>query len=300
MLTSTLQYSLNYRFSILLISLLFLILFIPNPFSEASPLPDSVNSLNIKAIKNLNEMEECLNRLFSKSIQTKKDKQFTFEFQFLILEKSGESINKIIELQKNADLSNKVKVLKFRELFSKNAKILDLIKTTNQEIITEIQELKLDDMEDIDAFLASPQWQTPHRLISLARYWTSWNEYYSSFLFLDDDSVNANLLSSAVKGFSLTLTDIKERVMVIKALFGRALCFNGLGKYKKSIRDFDSVIQKARHDDPLYILSLFEMAQVNYQTGDFDAALNQLNDLDKEDTKTESPNFFLKGTAIYA
>ncbi len=277
------QNSLIYRFSIPPILLFFLIFLIPQPSVKASPLSESVNIINVKQIESLGEMETCLNRLFAECVKAKQNERLTFEFQHLILEKSGESINKIIELQKSADLSKHDESSRFRVLFSKNAKILDVIKTTNQENITEIQEQKLDEMEDVEAFLASPKWQTPHRLISLARYWTSWNEYYSSFLYQDNDSISTSLFTNAIKGFSLTLTDIEERVMVIKALFGRALCFKGLGKHKKAIRDFDSVIQKAKHEDPLYILSLFEMAQVNYQTGDFDTAMDQLNELDHEE-----------------
>ncbi len=231
-------------------------------------------------------METCLNRLYKTCLSAKESNRFTFEFQDLVLVKSGECINKIVELERGADLSKNYQSRKFRPLFSKNVKILDIIRSINQENITEIQEEKLDNMEDVDAFLASPQWQTPHRPISLARYWTSWNEYYSSFLYQDDDSIRTNLLSKAIKGFSLTLTDIEERVMVIKALFGRALGFKELGKYKESIRDFDYVIQKARQDDPLYIQSLYENANLNYQTGDFHASLDQLNKLEKaEDQK---------------
>jgi len=270
---------------ILLSLLLFLVLFISKPPALASTPSEPLKAIDVKQVKSLNEMESCLTTLFARCLKAKQDERFTFEFQYVILEKSGESINKIIELQKSADLSKTVVSLKFRALFSKNSKILDVIKTTNQENITAIQEEKLDQMEDVDAFLTSPQWQTPHRLISLTRYWTSWNEYYSSFLYPDDDVISTNLLSTAIKGFSLTLTDIEERVMVIKALFGRALCFKELGKYKKSSRDFDSVIQKARQDDPLYTLSLFDKAQVHYQTGDFEASLEQLNELDQEENQ---------------
>ncbi len=274
--------SVTYRFIILSFLLLFLNCVIPDQYTVASPLSEPVKTINVKQIKSLADMETCLNRLFNECVKAKQNGLFTFDFQYELLEKSGESINKIIELQKHADLSKNDEYLKFRVLFSKNSKILDFIRNTNHKNIAEIQEEKLDEMEDVEAFLASPQWQTPHRLISLTRYWSSWNEYYSSFLYPDDASISTNMLSMAIKGFSLTLTDIEERVMVIKALFGRALCFKELGKYEKAIRDFDSVIQKAKQEDPLYILSLFEKAQVNYKIGDFDAALDQLNELGNE------------------
>jgi len=246
----------------------------------------SVSDINIKKIDSISTIEKCLDNIYTECLKAEQADRLSHTFQDSILEKSGECINKIVELERNADLSKDAESEKFKTLFSINGKILQFIMTTNQEDITEIQEEKLDKMEDVDAFLASPQWQTPHRLISLSRYWMSWNEYYSSFLYPPNDSISTGLLGNAVKGFSLTLTDIEERVMIVKALFGRGLCFKELGKYDKALRDFDSVVQKARQDDPLYILSIYEKAFVSYRMGNFGGSMAQLEKLGrKEDEK---------------
>jgi len=273
-------------FKLSAIPLFFLIFFFLETPSTASKPFISVSDINIKQIEAISEMEICLDRLYAECLKVKQNDRLSYTFQDSILEKSGECINKIVELERTADLSKDAESDEFKTLFTKNGEILTFIITTNQESITEIQEEKLDKMKDVDAFLASPQWHTPHRLMSLSRYWMSWNEYYSSFLYPAKESIRMGLLGSAVKGFSLTLTDIEERIMIVKALFGRGLCFKELGKYDKALRDFDSVVQKARQDDPLYILSLYEMAFVNYRTGDFDGSMAQLERLDrKEDEK---------------
>ena len=54
---------------------------------------------------------------------------------------------------------------------------------SNEEVIDALQEEKLDEVENTEAFLDSPEWQMPHRLISLSRYWMSWSAYYRSFLY---------------------------------------------------------------------------------------------------------------------
>ena len=63
----------------------------------------------------------------------------------------------------------------------KNDTILQFIIESNEEVIDTLQEEKLDQVQDTQAFLDSPEWQMPHRLISLSRYWMSWSAYYRAF-----------------------------------------------------------------------------------------------------------------------
>lgn len=278
------------------INILFLILlaatvvFFPTPSVKAVSSLASINELNVDRIGSIDEMGIFLNRLNDECLKAKKSNSFTFEFQELVLNISGECINKIVNLKKQADLANNanddasgdIVFGKFGTMFSKAGDILGLIATTNQKKIEEIQEETLDEVENIEAFLNSAQWQTPNRLITMSRYWMSWNQYYSSFLWQADDPARKKLLEKAIKGFSLTLIDIDNRVIVVRALFGRFLCFKWTRSYDKALLDLASIVEMLKLNDPLYIRCRYEQGLTSYRSGDFDAALDYLKKLDQK------------------
>ena len=246
--------------------------------SPSSP----ASSMDPAQIGSLGAMQTWLDGLYTEARQVKQENRFTFEAQERILKKSGESISKILELEKRAQLSNPKVAKAYRVTFEKNDEILQFIITSNEEVIEALQEEKLDEVEDTEAFFDSPEWQMPHRLITLARYWMSWSGYYRSFLYPAGNSQRKILLDEAVAGFSLTLFDIADQTIVGKSLFGRALCFKEMGKDDKAAKDLEAITKHVRQNDPLYMWSLYEQAQIRYKQGDHEAALGHLEKLETE------------------
>ena len=64
-------------------------------------------------------------------------------------------------------------------------------------------------------------------MISLSEYLISWNNYYSSLLYSEDKhpQIRSNLLNKAVEGFSRTIIDFNNDLILIRSCFGRALCY---------------------------------------------------------------------------
>jgi len=265
----------------LTILLLAKVFFIFNPMAEASSAL-TVKGINFNQIESIDAIKKSLDTLSTECLKAKQERRFSFDFQEVVLAKSGECINKIVELEKRADLSEDSVNKEFRNVFSKNDAIFETILSANQEYIRTLQEEKLDKVTDVQAFFNSDQWQMPQRLISLSRYWMSWNKYYSSFLYPAGNSHRMKMLNGAIEGFSLALFDIEEQVIVIKSLFGRALCYKAIRSYSKAIHDLDSIIRKAKQDDPLYVWSRYEKAVISYLSGDFGTALGDLERLYNE------------------
>ena len=253
----------------------------PSILLGSSP-PSPASSVDPARIGSLGEMQSWLDGLYGEVLQAKQENRFSFEVQERILKKSGESISKILELEKRAQLSDPKVAKAYRAAFEKNDEILRFIISSNEEAIEALQEEKLDKVEDTQAFLDSPEWQMPHRLISLARYWMSWSGYYRSFLYPEGNSQRKILLDEAVAGFSLTLFDIADQTIVGKSLFGRALCFKEMGNDTKAAKDLEAITKHVRQNDPLYMWSLYEQARIRYQEGDHEAALAHLEKLETE------------------
>jgi tetratricopeptide (TPR) repeat protein len=225
-------------------------------------------------------MRAWLDDLYEEASQAREKNQLTLELQELILKRAGESISKILELEKRANLASRKVSDEFTEAFEKNEAVLHFVIQSNETVIEELQEEKMDKVADTQAFLDSPEWQLPHRLISLSRYWMSWNRYYRSFLYPEGDAEARSLLRDAIGGFSLTLFDIEDQAIVAKSLFGRALCFKEEKRYDKAVADLDSITKHVRHNDPLYMWSLYEQALIAYRLGKYDTALAHLDKLD--------------------
>jgi len=265
---------------VLLVLLVGQALILSPPVLYGSPSSSQAGSVDLARIDSLSAMQAWLDNLHGEALRAKKDNRFTFDLQEQTLKKAGESISKILELEKRARLSDPKVSKAFRAAFEKNDEILRFIIKSNEEVIDTLQEEKLDEVEDTQAFLESPEWQMPNRLISLSRYWMSWSGYYRSFLYPSDSAQKKRLLDEAVAGFSLTLFDIAEQTIVAKSLFGRALCFKELGKDGKAAKDLESITKHVRQNDPLYMWSLYEQARLRYKAGDHKGALGLLEELE--------------------
>jgi tetratricopeptide (TPR) repeat protein len=257
-----------------LILLLFLVSFYLCQKAEASSLSGAVSGLKVDQISSFNQMKTALTLLQSCSQEAKQKNLFTFSLQKLILSKSGECISKIVEIEQQAD--NQIKREEARALFLTNRNIIKSILTWNQKKVEDLQENKLDQIEDTTAFFNSPEWQQPQYLISLASYWLSWNGYYSSLFYSANDAFRKDLLDEAVDGFSRSLIDFEEESIMARSLFGRALSYKEMHKYDKAIYDINSVLGKIKRDNPLYVRSRYEKVLISYLTGNYESALSQL------------------------
>ncbi len=249
---------------------------------QAAPPSSPADSVDLARVGSLSEMQNRLDALYGEALRAREGGRFTFELQEKILKKSGESISKILELEKGARLSDPKVSKAYETAFEKNDAILRFIIRCNEEEVDRLQEEKLDKVEDEQAFLDSPEWQMPHRLISLSRYWMSWSGYYRSFLCSAEGEERNRLLGEAIAGFSLTLLDIADPTIVAKGLFGRALCFKEMGDDEKAAKDLRAITENVRHNDPLYMWSLYEQALICYRAGRHEAALAHLEKLDTE------------------
>lgn len=262
------------------ILLVFLTSYYPCHRTEASFLSGAVSGLKVDQISSFKEMKAALAILQSCCLEAKQKNQFTFSLQKLILSKSGEFVSRIVELEQQAD--HKTKSEEARALFLTNRDIIKKVLAQNQKRVEDLQENKLDQMQDTNAFFNSPEWQQPQYLISLASYWLSWNGYYSSLLYPANDAFREELLDEAASGFSRAFIDFKEESIIIKSLFGRALCYKEMKKYDKAIHDINSVIGKIKRDDTLYIRSRYEKLMISYLTGNYESALSQLKNFREE------------------
>jgi tetratricopeptide (TPR) repeat protein len=270
----------------LLLILLVLIIYHPPQRAGAASLSDTVSSLNAAQISSFNEMKAALTILQSSCMEAKQKKQLTFNLQKLILSQSGKCISQIVALEQKSDVNQDTKRKEARDLFLKNRVLIKDILTWNQKKVEDLQEHKLDQMENTEVFFNSPEWQEPQYLISLASYWLSWNGHYSSLLYPSNDPSRKNLLDEAVDGFSRTFIDFKEESIVRRSLFGRALCYKETQQYDKAINDFNLLLDKIKSDDDLYLRSHYEKVLISYLTGNYQSALSQLKTF-RKDVSTE-------------
>ena len=273
--------------NLVVLFLIFLISHYSSQRVEASSLSGAVSGLKVNHISSFKEMRAALTILQSCCLEAKRTNQFTFSLQKLILSQSGECVSRIVELEQQAD--HKTAREEARALFLTNRDIIKEILAHNQKKIDDFQENKLDQIKDSDAFFHSPEWQQPQYLISLSNYWLSWNGYYSSLLYPVNDAFREELLDEAVSGFSRAFIDFKEESIIIKSLFGRALCYKEMQEYDKALHDINSVIGKIKRDDALYVRSRYETVMINYLTGNYESALNQLKNFREELSEENIP-----------
>lgn len=264
-----------------LLLLLFLIAYHPCHSADASSLSGAVEGLRVDEISSFHEMRAALTILQSASLEGRQKNQFTFDLQKLILSKAGTCISRIIEIKQQAELTKKAKE-EATSLFSTNGEVIKEIRDWNKKRVEDLQENKLDQMENTEAFFRSPEWQEPQYLISLASYWLSWNGYYASLLYSANEPSRKDLLDKAVEGFSRAIIDFKEESIIIRSLFGRALCYKEMEDYDKAVNDLNLVISKIKRDDDLYLRSRYEKVLISYLTGNYESTLSQLNNVQEE------------------
>jgi len=192
-----------------------------------------------------------------------------FELQKLLLEKSGQCISRIVDVQHKQTLP----VAGALKLLAQNRELISAILRHNQGIVTDIQEHRLDAMQDTAAFFKSDAWQHPQHLISLAGYWQSWNGYYRAQLLEPSAHERTDLLEQARRGFSRASIDFQEHAIVTRSLFGRMLCYKEAGRYDSAMQDADALLAMTPPSDPLYVRCRYEQLAIAFQRGACDAVL---------------------------
>lgn len=192
-----------------------------------------------------------------------------FELQKILLEKSGLCISRIVDAQHKQTLP----VAGALKLLAQNRELLSAILRHNQDLVADIQEHRLDAMQDTSAFFKSDAWQHPQHLISLAGYWQSWNGYYRAQLMEPSARERADLLEQARRGFSRAFIDFQEHAIVTRSLFGRMLCYKEAGRYDSAMQDADALLAMTPPSDPLYVRCRYEQLVIAFQRGACDAVL---------------------------
>lgn len=209
--------------------------------------------------------------------------QPSFELQKTVVTKSGECISRLVELSQTADLSQQSETEAYKSVFLRNGDLLRRMLTYNQTRVDEMLEKKLEQIQDKNAFFASPEWEQPQYLIAVASYWLGWNNYYASLLYQASDKTRLTLLDEAVSGFTRTLPDLKEQELANRCMFGRALCFKEQKKYDKALQDMRSLMAKVPRGDLLYAQAGYENALISHLSGKNELAVKQIQELQAED-----------------
>jgi hypothetical protein len=209
--------------------------------------------------------------------------QPSFELQKTVVTKSGECISRLVELSQIADLSQQSETEAYKSVLLRNGDLLRQMLTYNQTRVDEMLEEKLEQIQDKNAFFASPEWEQPQYLIAVASYWLGWNNYYASLLYQASDKERTHLLEEAVSGFTRTLPDLKEQELANRCMFGRALCFKEQKKYDKALQDIRSLMAKVPRGDLLYAQAGYENALISHLSGKNELAVKQIQELQAED-----------------
>ena len=273
----------------------FLICFSSILYTSSSFAANSVRTLDATKIKSISEMQSAIQSIVAHHQTKAGSSRSSFEFQKLLLNKTGECISRLVMLHAKASpvgshLKEKEKqiFLMIREFLKKNL-------SENEKIIWDYQEYTLDKLEDTSAFLNSEKWQNPQFLISLSSYWMGWNGYYASILVDSDDPLQHELLEEAVKGFSRSFVDFQEEAVIVRSLLGRALCYGRMKAYESARQDLITVKKKLTKEDPLYIRCLFEEVRMVYQTGNYEIALRALEEISEDFPRNNIPDEIAAG-----
>lgn len=248
---------------------------------------DTLNSINPSALKSVQEIEKAVLLIAQNQKEALTENKMSFDFQKLILTKSGECISALVAVQtKSSDNHNKQKE---KEIFLNLRMIIKQILTSNEKIVSDLQENTLDTLKDPASFIKSSKWQQPQFLISLSSYWIGWNGYHTSILFEDDDPMFGTLLNEAIKGFSKAFLDFEEEDVIARSLLGRALCYGKLKIYGKAGQDLKLVKKMIGKDDPLYIRCLYEEIRIAYETGNYQIAARSIDEFKEDFAKDKIP-----------
>ena len=89
------------------------------------------------------------------------------------------------------------------------------------------------------------------------------------------------VLDEAIEGFSFAFLNSAKDTVIVKSLFGRALCYRQIQRYPEALKDFTAVREALKKDDPLIIRCLYEESLTNSLAGNAEDALHKLSDLEK-------------------
>ncbi len=245
-------------------------------FSGALP------GLQADQISSTSQMRTALDLIGSCFADARDRGQLTFELQKLVIAKSGECISRLSEMIQDTEPAAGSRQEELRSLFKQSRETLKAVHDYNQKKVEKLAEDKLDTVKDQAAFFASPQWQEPQYLVSLASYWLSWGAYYASLLYPAGDEVRSDLLNSAAAGFARTFLDFREETITARSLFGRALCYRELGKYDRALQDMNSVAAKVGKSNPLYARVQYEKIRLTFMAGNYESVLNQIRELGED------------------
>lgn len=252
--------------------------------ARAGSLRGAVEGLQVEKIDGVEEMQAALQLLQACLREAAENGALTFDLQKLLLSRAGDCVGVIVRLSTQTG-SKAPRETAIRDLFAVNHEVIASIRARNRKIIQDYQEHTLDTMPDTTAFFASPAWQQPQYLISLAGYWLSWNSYYTTLASTPDAPGRAQLLQEAIDGFSRSSIDFTEETIIVRSLFGRALCYKALQQYDRAVQDLQRVTARITAADPLYLRSRYEAILITLLAGNPAAALTQLDTL-QDDMQT--------------
>ncbi len=233
--------------------------------------------INISSANTPEELRSLVDQLNAGSIEAMKDNTFNFEIQSVVLKKAEECIDRGVFLHSRAFQGAEEQE---RAAFLANRDVIKRILDINKKVLDDYQE-KLDEMENPLAFFKTTAWQQPQLLVATASFRIGWNNYYAALLFPEDDPTARQLLSEAIESFSRSLVDSKEDSVIITSVFGRGLCEKRLKSYKDALKDFKSVKEAVKKDDPLYLRCRYEETSIASLTGNFKEVLDRLDDIEK-------------------
>jgi TolA-binding protein len=240
---------------------------------------DHPNGRQIGRLASPHDVQGVLDDLHARFSVIRECGQLSFERQKGIAEQSGECIERLVDLSQGVDLTRETEKRPFTAAFLKNSDLLRRMLTYNQTRVDDMLEEKLEQMQNKDAFFASPEWQQPQYLLSVASYWLGWNNYYAALLYQAGVKERSALLEEAVSCFTRTLPDLKEPSLAHRCIFGRALCFKEQKKYDKALQDIQSLMDKVPRGDLLYAQAGYEQALISHLSGKHERAVKQLQDL---------------------
>ncbi|MBT8339648.1 MAG: tetratricopeptide repeat protein [Desulfatitalea sp.] len=232
-----------------------------------------LKQLDINQAGTLDEMKSSLEYL---QVAANSPEAGKYEYQKRLLELSGECVSKLMALYASGEKSQSPGKDQFKDLFLVNHDILMSVFTRNDQVIRDFQENRLDQMEDPFVLFNSSEWQQPQSLISFSSYWMGWNSYYRSLFFPENDMTKKQILSQAIDAFSSAFVGFSDDDFVIKTIFGRALCYRQSGQFQKAINDFESVKEKIKKDDLIYLRCCYEEASIRYEVGNVSRASHLL------------------------
>jgi tetratricopeptide (TPR) repeat protein len=241
--------------------------------------PEDPNGRQIGRLASPHDVQGVLEDLHARFNVIRESGQLSFERQKGIAEQSGACIERLVDLSQGVDLTRETEKGPFTAAFLMNSDLLRRMLTYNQTRVDDMLEEKFEQMQNKDDFFASPEWQQPQYLLSVASYWLGWNNYYAALLYPAGVKERSALLEEAVSCFTRTLPDLKEPSLAHRCIFGRALCFKEQKKYEKALQDIQSLMAKVPRGDLLYMQAGYEKALISHLSGKNELAVKLIQEL---------------------